>query len=54
MRDATVQLFITFKMLLPDIDIVNETVNSLPKYRINEIKKKAEELKEQVNITPKN
>jgi hypothetical protein len=42
-RDASVSLLITFKMLLPDCQTVRDAVHTLPKYRIAEINKKATE-----------
>lgn len=42
-RDAAVSLLITFKSTLFENAIVNETINSLPKYRISEIVKLASE-----------
>lgn len=42
-RDAGVSLLTAFKALLFDHPLVTETVNTLPKYRISEINKLAEE-----------
>jgi hypothetical protein len=42
-RDASVLLLTTFKALLFDCAVVNEAVNSLPKYRVTEINKEAAE-----------
>jgi predicted PurR-regulated permease PerM len=48
-RDAAVSLLTTFKALLFDNQIVNETVNGLPKYRITEINKVAAERCKEMN-----
>ena len=42
-RDAAVSLLTTFKAFLFESPIVNEAVNSLPKYRVQEINKFAAE-----------
>jgi hypothetical protein len=42
-RDAAVSLLITFKAHLFENQIVNETINTLPKYRVSEINKEASE-----------
>lgn len=39
-RDACVGLLSTYKALLPDDQSVQECINQLPKYRVNEILKK--------------
>ena len=40
-RDAAVSFLTTFKHLLPSRQLVTDTINTLPKYRINEINKQA-------------
>lgn len=40
-RDAAVSLLTTFKVLLPGDTAVSEAINTLPKYRVTEINKKA-------------
>ena len=42
-RDAAVSLLITFKAFFNDSAIVNDTINTLPKYRVQEINKFASE-----------
>ena len=42
-RDAAVSILITFKAFLNDSTIVNDTINTLPKYRVQEINKFASE-----------
>ena len=40
-RDASVSLLTTFKMLLPNEQSIDQAINTLPKYRIAEINKNA-------------
>ncbi len=40
-RDAAVLVLISFKTCLFENPLVNETINSLPKYRVSEINKES-------------
>ena len=42
-RDASVNLLITFKQIVPDNSLVEEAIKALPKYRVSEIQKRLEE-----------
>ena len=42
-RDAAVTILVTFKMILPANELVDQSIQSLPKYRVTEIQKRVEE-----------
>jgi len=42
-RDAAVTILVTFKMILPANELVDSSIQSLPKYRVTEIQKRIEE-----------
>jgi hypothetical protein len=48
-RDAAVGILISVKRILPSEMVVTETINTLPKYRITEINKKAIETSAKIN-----
>ena len=48
-RDAAVTLLVTFKLIIPNNELVEAAITALPKYRISEIQKRVQPESEDTN-----